>query len=205
MHLSLLSVCLSVRTHNSKTLAPIELTWLFLHKNYYTHGSFVLQDDLDRDPDLDSRMQTRILHHWEIGQHNYAIKVCHDGKRALWWKHYDVTRAREGLSCLIALLSNALCTSTQYQLNRLKVTPIITGCIILWTIPWWFYPTSHWRSLCHRIVHMRYLQSTIKPISNLAILVMNPPEIIQQYLDTDIFGSVLVPSCENNSAILFPT
>ena len=43
-------VCMSVRTRNSKTVAPIEL--IFLHKNYYARGSVLFKDD--RDPDLDS-------------------------------------------------------------------------------------------------------------------------------------------------------
>ena len=58
-----LSVRMSVRTSNSKTIAPIDL--ICLHKKAYTRGSGLLYDDPDWD--LDSIIYLRILHHWEIG------------------------------------------------------------------------------------------------------------------------------------------
>ena len=44
------SVCLSVRMHNSKTVAPIDL--IFLHKKEFTGGSNLFSNH--PDPDLDS-------------------------------------------------------------------------------------------------------------------------------------------------------
>ena len=38
---------------NPKTIATIDL--MFLHKKCYTRGSVLLQDDLDRDSDLNSK------------------------------------------------------------------------------------------------------------------------------------------------------
>ena len=55
MHFGLfvcLSVCLYVRTRNSKTIAPIDL--IFLHKEYSTCGSFLLENCSDWE--LDSRI-----------------------------------------------------------------------------------------------------------------------------------------------------
>ena len=46
-----LSVCLSVRSHISKTNGRISLK--MSHNMRYTHGSVLLKDDLDLDPDPD--------------------------------------------------------------------------------------------------------------------------------------------------------
>ena len=62
-----LSVSMSVRMRNLKTIAQIDL--IFSHKNsYYNRSSVYLYDDRDRDPCMDSRKYLIINHQWEIGQ-----------------------------------------------------------------------------------------------------------------------------------------
>ena len=65
VRVSCISVCLSVRTCNSKTIAPIDL--IILRKKYCTHCSVRRKYEPDLGPDLDSWIYLRIFHHWEIG------------------------------------------------------------------------------------------------------------------------------------------
>ena len=44
------SVCLSIWTRNSNTIAPIDL--ICLQTKYYTRGSVLFKDDPDRHPDI---------------------------------------------------------------------------------------------------------------------------------------------------------
>ena len=57
-----MSVCVPVRTFNSKTIASIDLMFFTQQVGYYTSGSVLLSVDPDRDPDLDWIIDLRTLH-----------------------------------------------------------------------------------------------------------------------------------------------
>ena len=81
MHLGML-VCLSGRV-TKKTIAPIDL--IFTQEVLCT----LLQDD----PDLDSRIDLRIIHHCEIGQNMPSKYATTSNIRYDENMHYDVTCA----------------------------------------------------------------------------------------------------------------
>ena len=93
MHVGM-SVCMSVWTCNSKTIASIDL--ISLHKKYYARGSVLLQDD----PDLDSRIYLPLRDMTTMSchvRHSERWSVISDCLVCLtrWWRNRVRTHPRK--------------------------------------------------------------------------------------------------------------